>query len=216
MGWGNATATLRWNHLFYSQLFANFSLIYSRYNYKLGVPEGNPNAFDWLAGMDDVSLKGDFTWFLTDQHTVRYGLQLTNHLFRPGVAQGVGSQTPFNKVEMPEGSALESAVYLSIDHKVNERLTLDYGLRVSMFNNYGPATVFDYNRQYQNLTQRCMQAVTFTTPILQWNRASAELLRSPSIPASRQPTHAMFSMCIWPKTPPAAPRSTFGFLQVRT
>lgn len=149
LGWGNATATLRWNHLFYSQLFANFSLIYSRYNYKLGVPEGNPNAFDWLAGMDDVSLKGDFTWFLTDQHTVRYGLQLTNHLFRPGVAQGVGSQTPFNKVEMPEGSALESAVYLSIDHKVNERLTLDYGLRVSMFNNYGPATVFDYNRQYQ-------------------------------------------------------------------
>lgn len=31
--WGNATATLRWNHLFSSRLFLNSSLIYSNYNY---------------------------------------------------------------------------------------------------------------------------------------------------------------------------------------
>ncbi|MEM8896439.1 MAG: TonB-dependent receptor, partial [Bacteroidota bacterium] len=35
-GWGNATSTLRWNHLFSDKLFANFSAVYSNYDYSIG------------------------------------------------------------------------------------------------------------------------------------------------------------------------------------
>ena len=33
--WGNTTGTLRWNHLFSEKLFANFSAIYSNYDYSI-------------------------------------------------------------------------------------------------------------------------------------------------------------------------------------
>jgi hypothetical protein len=33
--WGNATFTFRWNHLFSDKLFANTSVIFSRFNYGL-------------------------------------------------------------------------------------------------------------------------------------------------------------------------------------
>lgn len=148
LGWGNTTATVRWNHLFSKALFSNFSFIYSRFNYQLGVPEGRPNAFDWLADMEDLSLKADLTWFANDKMSLRFGSQLTNHRFQPGEAGGVGEQTPFNIVKMPVGHALEAAVYVSSEHKVSQRMTVDYGLRFSLFSNYGPATVFAFDENF--------------------------------------------------------------------
>lgn len=149
LGWGNTTSTLRWNHLFNSSLFSNFSLIYSKFNYNLGVPDGQPNPFEWKAGMEDVSLKGDFTWFADDKNTIRIGLIGTNHRFQPGVAGGKGSDTPFNRIEMPENQALEAAVYISNEQKISALLTMQYGLRFSLFSNYGPATVYAYDEAFE-------------------------------------------------------------------
>jgi len=148
LGWGNTTGTLRWNHLFNSALFSNFSLIYSRFNYNLGVPDNQPNAFDWLAGMEDISLKGDFTWYADDHNTIRFGWLGTNHLFKPGVAEGKGETTPFNKVEMPKSRALEGGLYVSNEQKIGSLLTLQYGLRFSLFSNYGNSTVYSYDSEF--------------------------------------------------------------------
>lgn len=43
--WGNSTATVRWNHIFNDRLFGNTSLIYSDFNYNVGV-NGNSGDFD--------------------------------------------------------------------------------------------------------------------------------------------------------------------------
>jgi outer membrane cobalamin receptor len=149
IGWGNQTATLRWNHLFNATLFSNFSLIYSKFNYQLGVPEGQPNAFDWLASMEDISLKGDFTWYAGQQNTIRFGFLGTNHLFRPGTAEGKGEDTPFNRVEMPKNRALEGGLYVYNEQKFGELLTLKYGLRFSAFSNIGQSTVYEYDANYE-------------------------------------------------------------------
>ncbi len=149
MGWGNQTVTLRWNHLFTSKIFSNFSLIYSRFNYDLGIPEGQPNAFEWNAQMRDYSLKSDFTWFATANSTLKFGLQSTYHSFRPGTAQGIGEETAFNKLEVPRSYAIESGLYLSNEHKISTRLTLKYGLRWSIFNNIGEGVVYQFDENYE-------------------------------------------------------------------
>ncbi len=149
MGWGNQTLTLRWNHLFTSKIFSNFSLIYSRFNYDLGIPEGQPNAFEWNAQMRDYSLKSDFTWFATANSTLKFGLQSTYHSFRPGTAQGIGEETAFNKLEVPRSYAIESGIYLSNEHKIGTRLTLKYGVRWSIFNNIGEGTVYQFDEKYE-------------------------------------------------------------------
>jgi hypothetical protein len=46
--WGNQTATLRWNHLFSEKLFANFTGIYSNYNYALGFDQ-DAFGFEWTS-----------------------------------------------------------------------------------------------------------------------------------------------------------------------
>ena len=39
--WGNATGTLRWNHIYTEKLFGNTSVIFSNYNYKIIFGSGN-------------------------------------------------------------------------------------------------------------------------------------------------------------------------------
>lgn len=149
LGWGNQTATLRWNHLFSKALFSNFSLIYSRFNYQLGIPESQPNAFNWTAAMEDLGLKGDFTWFVDDQNTIKFGMNSTRHIFMPGKAKGIGSQSAINLIEMPKNYSLENGIYVSNEQKIGQQLTIKYGFRISAFSNYGPSVVYDYDSNFE-------------------------------------------------------------------
>ena len=44
INWGNATGTLRWNHIFNKKLFSNTSLIFSNYDYRINI---NTEATDY-------------------------------------------------------------------------------------------------------------------------------------------------------------------------
>ena len=55
LSWGNATGTLRWNHIFSSKLFSNTSLIFSNYDYKISIRSGS-NDFDIFSQIRDWNL----------------------------------------------------------------------------------------------------------------------------------------------------------------
>lgn len=146
---GNRTMTFRWNRLFSSRLFSNFTVLGSRYDYRLGTPEGEPGSFEWISRLTDHAIKGDFTWYLDVKNTVRFGASTVFHQFNPGVARGLGEQSFFSEYRLPENYSLESGLYLQNEQQVNDLLTLRYGLRVSMFQNIGPAVVYHYDASYQ-------------------------------------------------------------------
>jgi len=141
--WGNNTATLRWNHLFNPRLFSNFTAVYSDYEYSLGVPEG-VNAFKWEAGIQNTSLKADFSFFPNVNNTIEFGVDGIIYQFSPGRAEGVGEESFFNVLEVPKENAMELAAYIGNEQKITENLSVEYGLRYSHFLNYGARDVFEY------------------------------------------------------------------------
>ena len=149
MKWGNETATIRWNHLFTKQLFSNFSFIYSNYLYNLGTPAGNNNSFDWTSNLRDLGIKGDFSYYLNTKNTIKFGASVIYHMFNPGQAKGIGDQTVFADVKVPNNYAFETGVYGSNEQRIGEHFTVKYGLRFSMFQNTGPGTVFHYDSAYK-------------------------------------------------------------------
>jgi hypothetical protein len=148
LGWGNTTATLRWNHIFNSKIFSNFTLLYSNFDYMMGL-RNDVNSFDWTSHIEDIALKADFTWYPAPEHTVRFGMQSMKHGFNLGLIRGVGEGTAVNDYGLPMSHALEHAIYLSNEHNVSEALALEYGMRYSLFQNIGPGTVYQINEQYQ-------------------------------------------------------------------
>ena len=142
--WGNQTATLRWNHLFSKKLFSNFTTYYSQYNYQLGFGEGD-NTFRWKSNITNYSIKPDFTYYVTPNNTLQFGLVTTYYIFKPGdaVSRDQGQVVQFG---LPNKYALENAFYLENEQKVNSKMTLRYGLRWSNFNYLGSGSALMLNR----------------------------------------------------------------------
>ncbi len=148
MNWGNAVATLRWNHLFSKKLFSNFTFVANRFNYNLGIPETNPRAFLWKSSLTDYTLKGDFTLSVNGNNRIKWGFSSVYHNFYPGVIKGTGSESFIGEYALQSQYALESALYAGNEQKIGTLLTLNYGLRLSLFNNVGPATVYRYDAEH--------------------------------------------------------------------
>jgi hypothetical protein len=147
---GNQTATIRWNHLFSKELFSNFSFIYSKYKYGLGTAsDDEANSFEWNSDLQDFGLKGDFTYYMNEDNTMRFGISSIYHTFNPGVAEGKGDNSLFDEWIVPKSHALESAVYISNEQKIGARLTLKYGLRLSTFSSVGSGTVYNFDEDYE-------------------------------------------------------------------
>lgn len=149
MSWGNNTFTGRWNHIFSNKLFSNLSLIRSSYKYNLGSTQGI-QAFNWDSQMDNHSVKYDFTYFANSKHTIKYGAFFSYHEFQPGIIEGDGDESVFNKIEIPKNNAIEYGAYISNKHKISEKLKVNYGLRYTVFSNVGPSTVYNFDENFNS------------------------------------------------------------------
>lgn len=138
MSWGNATITARWNHLFSSKLFSNLTFIYSNYNYDLGTNKSKPT-FDWTSSLDNLGLKYDFTFFQSTKSTIRYGVHTVIQDIQPGKFSVTDQSSAF---KVPNNKMLEYAAYVQHEQKFWEKLSVNYGLRLSLFQNIGKATVY--------------------------------------------------------------------------
>lgn len=148
---GNTTATIRWNHLFSERLFFNFSAVNSIYNYNLGTPEGSPNAFDWKSRMTDYGGRGDFTYFLNPNNTVKFGFESTYHIFDPGKAKGLGEEALFTEFVQPSTHAIDYGLYISNEQKIGEKIQLKYGLHFSIFQSIGEGTVYNFDNDFNKI-----------------------------------------------------------------
>ncbi|MES2733032.1 MAG: TonB-dependent receptor [Bacteroidota bacterium] len=143
LNWGNATSTIRWNHLFNSRLFANFTGIYSDYDYGLGVPKG-PGGFELTSKIINYSAKADFTYYLNTNNTLNFGASAILYNIRPGTWKPAGDKSIYMPIELAHQKGVEYAVYLDNEQHLSPRLAMQYGLRFSMFDYIGSGTAYDY------------------------------------------------------------------------
>ncbi len=149
MGFGNRTLTLGWNHIFNNSLFSDFTLINSHYFYDLGTPEDADEYFNWKSDLDDYGLKADFSWYPSPEHTFRFGASTYYHIINPGEVTAVSTGGINQSLELSIDHALESGIYFSGESNLGDRFALRYGLRYSLFNNIGPATIPVFNEDHQ-------------------------------------------------------------------
>lgn len=158
--WGNGSGSLRWNHLFNDKLFANTTLIYSNYNYSLGVPSG-VQAFNWQSTIQNYNIKADFSYFLNPSNTIEFGVNALFYTFDPGSAEGTSDESIFNEVGVERKRGFEPAIYISNEQKFGDKFTVQYGLRYSMFVNYGPQTVYQYENGIPDSKDNIIDTLTY-------------------------------------------------------
>jgi len=145
--WGNATGTLRFNHVFSNKLFSNTSLIYSNYNYVIEGLDRN-DGFKATSKIMDWNVKQDFQYYPVYNHSIKFGLQGTRHDIAPGDITTTASSS-FNNTHVEHRYGYEMAAYIGDEWKVNSKLSMMYGLRLSSMLLVGPGTYSSYNNAGQ-------------------------------------------------------------------
>jgi hypothetical protein len=141
--WGNSTATIRWNHIFNDRLFGNTSLIYSDFNYNVGV-NGNSGDFDIASKIGNFNLKQDFSFYPSNSSTIRFGVNALNQTIRPA-SLSADEDANVNSIRIEKRKGWDISAYFSHEWKATERLSLLYGLRLSDFMVIGPGTFFSFD-----------------------------------------------------------------------
>jgi outer membrane receptor for ferrienterochelin and colicin len=142
LNWGNATATLRWNHLINHKLFVNTSLIYSRFNFNISSNDKSlekgkvldESSLEYNSQIRDFGLKADFDFYPNAKHTVKFGVQGTAHRFVPS-ALAVKGDFFGNDLDITAKpiETIEAGAYLEDTWQPFAALKVNAGLRLSLF-----------------------------------------------------------------------------------
>jgi hypothetical protein len=141
--WGNTTATLRWNRIMSSRIFANHSIIYSDFNFGTGFKQ-NDFQLRLKSGVRNITLKQDFDIHLSSGHRLKAGSQWIRHWFLPSVVQGRTGEFNVQTNNIPRLNAIEWAAFVRDEWDINDQWQINAGLRLAMFQQYGPYTYERY------------------------------------------------------------------------
>ena len=160
--WGNATTSLRWNHLFNDKLFMNTSLIFTDYRFEFNLAQSDFE-FKIFSGINDWNHKIDFLYVPNQNHSIKFGSNFTYHEFTPGNATGSAGEVDFAPDEIYKQYSNEGALYISDEFEVSELLKINIGLRYSSFQHSGKINpieflkneiIFDTSNHYRHIEPR--------------------------------------------------------------
>lgn len=141
--WGNSTGTLRFNHLFSNKLFSNTSIIYSNYNYVIQ-SFIQDNDFKATSKITDINIKEDLQYYANSKHTLRFGINAIKHTLAPGNITSTRNSS-INNRDIEQRYGMESAAYVNDEFRVNDKLNIQYGVRLSAMYLLGPGTFNTYD-----------------------------------------------------------------------
>ncbi len=147
ISWGNATSTLRWNHLFNNKLFMNTTLLYSDYNFTFTATQQQYD-FSLTSGVTDYECKSDFSYHPSSLHNIKFGSDYIYHIFAPN---SFTAKTGDVNLDLGEKIKLYShnlALYINDEIELTSRLKLNTGIRYTLFQQIGPFKRFIQDAAY--------------------------------------------------------------------
>ncbi len=161
-GYGNASGNIRWNHLFNDRLFSNASLIYSKYDYEL---EFDSFEFDWVSSITNYNIKYDLSYYLNDQFKLNFGASGIYYQFDPGQIEPTTPTSSINARQLDQKRAFESGIYIDAEHKLTDKLTASYGLRLSAFSRLGGQSLLNYQNNLPVVYNEILDIYERGTPV---------------------------------------------------
>ena len=139
----NINASVKWRTFFNDDFMMNFSAGYDRYNYANRDANDESQAFRLSFDVNQVFAKADFSYNL-GKHKLDFGVSSILYKVNGGKFDPIGEATQIKADALQEEKALESAVYVGDEWAVTPKLSINAGIRYSMFNAMGPRTYNEY------------------------------------------------------------------------
>ena len=154
--WGNLITAGRWNHVVNSKLFMNTTASFTRYRFNMVIGQEDSNrpndsvrfetskmGVGYHSGINDLALRTEFDYIPTPGQDIRFGANVVNHTFRPGVSSMKMSDSGVNPTAIDTTfgdkniEANELNIYAEDNMSIGAYVKANVGLNYSFFNVQG-------------------------------------------------------------------------------
>lgn len=136
--YGNNNISLKWKHIFTNNLYALFIAGYDNYQYNISSQSNPVNAYSLGFDINQKNFKALFNYFVNSKHTIEFGLNNILYKLHPGTYKPLGKESLVAEDRIQAEQGLESALFVSDKYTITPALSLEAGVRYSMFNVLGP------------------------------------------------------------------------------
>jgi hypothetical protein len=141
----NKIFSLRWRHTFSDNLLVQFSANSSLYNYSINSDRNPENSFILRHKLDYSNFKADFNLYSFSNHLLNFGAEIIRYSILPGeLNPGTDSSLVSYKI-LENEKAYEGALYVEDKITITNRLSVNLGLRYSIFSAVGPRAIRIYD-----------------------------------------------------------------------
>jgi len=142
--YSNRLFSTTWNRKLSEKSSGSLILNNSQYRFNIDFDGTTNRNFEQGFQIDETELKAQFKYIRNESHTIDYGISGKLYSVLPGEIAPKSPNDIIRPLSIPEEKALETAIFVSDDFKVNEKLQLDMGLRYSFFGAMGPTVQREY------------------------------------------------------------------------
>lgn len=138
--YNNRALSLRWNYKFNKKNTGKLVLSNSQYKFDIEFDGQTNNDFDLGYSIDETELKFQFKYLYSNKLKFDYGVSSKLYEVNPGSIKPTGTESIVEPFSIEKERGLESAAFLTAEIDITENLTLDAGIRYSVFNALGKGT----------------------------------------------------------------------------
>ena len=142
--YSNLNASVNWRTILNEKVTANLAAGYDHYDYMNDESTDAVAAARLKFAINQVYAKVGFNHDLGNGHKLNYGLSTMLYDLQPGIYEPLNDSSTVVRKELQTEKALESALYIGDQWEINSKLSIDAGIRLSMFNALGKRTYYDY------------------------------------------------------------------------
>jgi outer membrane receptor protein involved in Fe transport len=142
--YGNTNAIIKWKHIFNNKFYGIISAGLDHYQYNVSSTINPVNSYKLTYNINQTNFRADFTYRVNNKQSLNFGLNSIYYKLHPGSFLPDGSQSLVTPNVLQPEQGLESAAYLGYEYNITSNLSLNAGLRYSMFNYLGARDVYDY------------------------------------------------------------------------
>ncbi|NDW18613.1 TonB-dependent receptor [Dysgonomonas sp. 216] len=139
--WGNLLGSLKWTHKFRNKWTSSTTVSANKYGYFAHADIGSEMTSK--ANITDIGIKQEFLLQVNPDNEWRFGLQSTYHNLLPG-----SYKKDTSNINLQRKYSLENGIYASNQLKLNDKLEVVYGLRLSAFLAMGGSDYYTMDNQH--------------------------------------------------------------------
>ncbi|MDE3247096.1 MAG: TonB-dependent receptor [Bacteroidota bacterium] len=142
--YGNRNANIKWKHVFSNRSNTVITAGIDQYKYDIRSEASKTNAFKLGFAIQQSYLRADFNYTPNNRHILSYGVNSIYYQLQPGSFTPLNDQSIVTPNTLSRQRGLESALYISDQYALTDNLSLNAGIRYSMFSYIGPQTINSY------------------------------------------------------------------------